>query len=278
MHLLIVLLLLSGADGLLFLAVAPSQLNRARTTRYGRRSCTKLSADTRAHCDGLIIGLNKYSHDSSVCVLSARDGSCLFAGEKERLTRVKHDGGDSAGLIAHALASVDATTDDVRLVVSNNHHHRIAPFERRIPWAVSMGVYPSSYAAVENLLPGATHAELSHHLAHAWSSAALAPFQRGLIIVMDGMGESYGAMAKAEAAAQRGEGEGYYHDLRLLRELKADVGPEGLPGFQQSPARLRDEEAYREAESAYIFRASKGTFLVRSFDGSDTSSRSSCMV
>lgn len=84
----------------------------------------------------------------------------------------------------HALDSIGARLEDVRLVVSNNHHCRVAPFEKRVPWAVAQGACPESYASEENLLPGAAHAELSHHLAHAWSAAALAPFDSGLIIVM----------------------------------------------------------------------------------------------
>lgn len=91
--------------------------------------------------DGLIVGLNKYSHDSAVCVLRASDGACLFAGEKERITRIKHDGGDTGELVQHALESIGAKMGDVRLVVSNNHHHRVAPFERR-------QVLPLSYCAV----------------------------------------------------------------------------------------------------------------------------------
>lgn len=229
--------------------------------------------------DGLIIGLNKYSHDSAVCVLRSRDGSCLFAGEKERLTRRKHDGGDTADLVSHALDSIGSSLEDVRLVVSNNHHHRVAPFERLVPWSVAMGVYPESYGAAENLIPDATHTELSHHLAHAWSAAALAPFESGLIIVMDGMGESHVAMSKAEATASVGRGEQpesrhqqvpgkgqgndveYYNDLRLMKELGADghmasnaeARNETIPRFQQVPAELLPGEAYREAESAYTF-------------------------
>lgn len=115
---------------------------------------------------------------------SNRDGTCLFAGEKERLTRRKHDGGDTSELVSHALDSIGARLEDVRLVVSNNHHFRVAPFEKKVPWAVAQGSCPESYASEGNLLPGAAHAELSHHLAHAWSAAALAPFDSGLIVVM----------------------------------------------------------------------------------------------
>lgn len=125
-----------------------------------------------------------------------------------------------------------------------------------------MGVYPASYESPQNLIPDAdAHAELSHHLAHAWSAAELSPFDRGLIVVMDGMGEAYGAMAKAEATlslleeqnrsapgnAQQGVGDGtgkgskigttppidsaaveddllYYNDLRLVREMREGRG------------------------------------------------------
>lgn len=263
---------------------------------HRRRSRVKLSAESTSGSlpsspsssgasatgdGGLILGVNKYSHDSAVCVLSASDGNCLFAGEKERLTRSKHDGGDTGDLVAHALDSIGASLEDVRLVVSNNHHHRVAPFERRIPWAVAAGVYPESYAAPENTLPAATHAELSHHLAHAWSAASLAPFDSGLIVVMDGMGEAHGAMAKSEAAAvalqaaqlnraecdgAKPEEEEYYNDLRLMRELGAGgemaegakVPGGGNPGFQQVPLKFLPHEAYREAESAYTFVAGLG--------------------
>lgn len=251
-------------------------------------SSTPASSVASAVEDGLVLGLNKYSHDSAVCVLSNKDGRCLFAGEKERLTRAKHDGGDTGELVSHALSSVGASLADVRLVVSNNHHHRVAPFEERIPWAVATGVYPESYGSAENLLPEAAHVELSHHLAHAWSAAALAPFDSGLIVVMDGMGESHGAMAKAEAAAAAAAQEGalsgvqpnpadagstevpreeeYYNDLRLMRELGADsakaggieVPGAGNPGFQQVPAELLAHEGYREAESAYTFVPGSG--------------------
>jgi len=41
----------------------------------------------------LVLGLNKYSHDSAVCIIDAITNEIIFAGEKERLTRKKHDAG-----------------------------------------------------------------------------------------------------------------------------------------------------------------------------------------
>lgn len=223
--------------------------------------------------DRLVVGLNKYSHDAAVCVLRERDGALLFAGEKERLTRKKHDGGETGELVQHALDSVGANLDDVEIVVSNNHHHRVAPFERRIPWAVAQNIYPTSFAAPQNLLPRAVHAELSHHLAHAWSVIVQAPFDRGLIVVMDGMGESYGAMARAEAAMSRNDvgddsdfyaadHQQYHNDLRLLRELSGTHPPPLGQPFQQVPETMEPHEGYREAESAYTFVRGSGRWYI----------------
>lgn len=84
---------------------------------------------------------------------------------------------------------------------------------------------------------------LSHHLAHAWSVIAQAPFDRGLVVVMDGMGELHSAMSLAAA-----EGEmAYHHDLQL-----ADVD-KAAGGFVQVPRSMDAARQYREAESAYVF-------------------------
>lgn len=238
------------------------------------RSATAPLASRVPNClqeigDDLVVGLNKYSHDTSICILRERDGVLLFAGEKERVTRKKHDGGDTGDLVQHALDSIGASLEDVRLVVCNNHHYRVAPFERRLPWAIAQDIYPQSFAAPHNIIPDAAHAELSHHLAHVWSAIALAPFNRGLVVVMDGMGESYRAMAKAEARSSREnimsdsnhhaeDDEQYFNDLRLMREVQARPESGSTPGFQQVPKILDPHEAYREAESAYVFAPGPG--------------------
>jgi predicted NodU family carbamoyl transferase len=130
----------------------------------------------QATSGGLILGLNKYSHDVSVCVLSV-EGEYLFAAEKERLTRRKHDSGDACEVIEHALECIGARPEDVKLVVSNNHHCRVQPFEKRLPWAVATGQYPASYTSEMNLLPGAKHIELSHHLAHVYGKSSTIAMQ-----------------------------------------------------------------------------------------------------
>lgn len=109
-----------------------------------------------------------------------------------------------------------------------------------------MGLYKESALEEENLLPAVSTHELSHHLAHVWSAIAQAPFERGVVVVMDGIGETLAAMEKAHATGD----EQYMHDLRL----------EAHPAFVQVPsaAELADSlEGYREAESAYVFEGRK---------------------
>lgn len=117
----------------------------------------------------LIVGLNKYSHDASCCILDSSSGKILFSQAKERISRLKHDGGAIGELLQYGLESIDATIDDVTTVVSNNHHHRVLPYERRLSFYNALKYAPEDYSDVRNLLPNAQHLELSHHLAHAWS-------------------------------------------------------------------------------------------------------------
>ena len=196
-----------------------------------------------------VVGLNKYSHDAGACLLST-DGRQSIIVPNERLMRTKHAGGDTAAAVRHALNAVGASLDDVAAVCANNHHHRVAAFEARLPWSVPMGLYASSALSAENLLPGVPQYELSHHLAHAWSAITQAPFERGLVVVMDGMGETYAAMQEGLDAGD----DAYMHDLRLPRASSSLVVP-ASDAFGAPPG-------HREAESAYTF---DGVELSRAF-------------
>lgn len=217
----------------------------------------------------LIIGLNQYSHDTSIAIINAVSGSLLFALSKERLTRRKHDGGDVADLVPHALSAVavdcgvslDAITESVRLVVANNHHFRIRPFEARLPFQVSLNYVPENYLSPWNLIgsnvsfvrdpvaPNASKIELSHHLAHAFSAISDSPYRRGLVVIMDGMGESLDDML--HASAKTNSPPDYYSELSRLHQVCTDH-----PAFKQYPSDVfsRPGVSFREAETAYIFQ------------------------
>lgn len=197
----------------------------------------------------LIVGLNKYSHDASCCIIEASTGKILFSQAKERITRKKHDGGQTGDLVEYALEYLGASISDIAVVVSNNHHYRVLSFEKRLPFASALNYVPSDYLKESNLLPNAKHFELSHHLAHAYSVAGTCPFTDGLIVCMDGMGESYRAMMED---LYEGDGTSYMHDIRLLKSL-----PEGdLTKFVGIPRSLVPGAGYREAESAYVIEGS----------------------
>lgn len=130
-------------------------LTRVHGTRI-RSNCLAMSTSNRP----LIIGLNKYSHDASCCVVDASTGKILYAQAKERITRRKHDGGATGSLLSYALEYVGATLDDIAVVVSNNHHYRLHPFERRAPFAAALGYVQKDILDPMNLVPGAKHYEL----------------------------------------------------------------------------------------------------------------------
>jgi hypothetical protein len=197
----------------------------------------------------LIVGLNKYSHDAACCVIEASTGRIVFSQSKERISRRKHDGGSTGSILRYALESISASVEDVAVVVANNHHFRIKPYERRAPFAAALGYIPADVLEHENLVSGTLQLELSHHLAHAYSVASTCPFEEGLILCMDGMGESYRSMAEDLA---EGVGDSYLSDLRLLRSLR----DEDIELFSGVPRNLIPGAGYREAESAYLLKRS----------------------
>jgi hypothetical protein len=131
----------------------------------------------------LILGVNKYSHDTSCCFIDTKTNQIVFSQSKERITGKKHDGGDIGSLVKHGLEAIGADINDIKLVVSNNHHFRVLPFEQRIPTYTALNYVPESYNDEYNLLPNAEHLELSHHLAHAWSVVSTAPFDEGFFSI-----------------------------------------------------------------------------------------------
>ena len=206
----------------------------------------------------LVIGLNKYTHDTSLCAADAKTGKVLFAISKERLSRNKHDAGNVASMVEACLDSLDLDYDDaIAKVVMNNHHHRILPLEnvrQHLRWEVGLningGTDGDEYDDEFNLLDvvgDENKLELSHHLAHAYSTATQAPFDKGMVVVMDGMGETYRTMLQAK----KKKDPSYVSDLTFPGE------DDGL-AFECMPSDLAEQAQYtpfdwREAESVYRF-------------------------
>jgi len=202
----------------------------------------------------LTLGINKYSHDTSLCAADSHTGQVLFATSKERFTRKKHDGGNIATLIELCLDTLNLDIDNIDKVVMNNHHHRILPFVEsnigHMEWEEGLGInggIENGYSDEYNLLDCVEHRmEMSHHLSHAYSAAAQAPFERGMVVVMDGMGETYRTMKRGLESGD----ESYVSDLNLMKEFGESIQ------FIPEDIEERAKNSYfdwREAESVYTF-------------------------
>lgn len=115
------------------------------------------------------------SHDGSSCLL--KDGKIIVAIEKERLTRMKHDGGNDLLTVKYCLDAAGITVNDLSLVVQS------ALFDKE---AITKDNYIGKRLFDANTnIPFVT---ISHHLAHAYSAIGTAPFDECNVMVIDGSG------------------------------------------------------------------------------------------
>ncbi|MHA3787945.1 carbamoyltransferase family protein [Flavobacterium hauense] len=113
------------------------------------------------------------SHNGSAVLL--KDGRVCVGIEKERLSRIKHDGGNDTLAIQYCLDAEGIELKDVTLVV------QCANFD--IPERERFGG--------KRIFAGTTEPKLvtiSHHLAHAYSAVGTSPFEECAVMVIDGCG------------------------------------------------------------------------------------------
>lgn len=170
------------------------------------------------------------SHDGSTCIL--KDGEIIVAIEKERLTRIKHDGGNDYLAVKYCLEAAGIKVNDLSLIV------QAANFE--------IDIQPDKYKGrryfEQNLqVPLIT---ISHHLAHAWSAAATSPFEECNVMVIDGAGSPYDQCGDLNGAIippldfTKGlfcEKDSFYHfDGKVMKPVFKDFSEVRL--FEQQPA------------------------------------------
>ncbi len=117
------------------------------------------------------------SHDGSTCIL--KDGEIIVAIEKERLSKLKHDGGNDFLTVQYCLNAAGITADSLSLIV------QAANFETNIPTDRYKGkrFFDSSIQVPVHTL--------SHHLAHAWGAVGSSPFDECNVMVIDGTGSPF---------------------------------------------------------------------------------------
>ena len=116
------------------------------------------------------------SHDGSSCLL--KDGKIVVAIEKERITKIKHDGWNDDLTIKYCLDAEGISFKDISLVVEENTlNPKLRPGD----------IIERGERIIPNDIPRVC---ISHHLAHAYSTIGCAPFDQMAVMVIDGQGSS----------------------------------------------------------------------------------------
>lgn len=209
-----------------------------------------------------ILGINAYDHDVSACLL--RDGEIVVAINKERLTRYKHDTGFYSEVVGYCLDAAGITLDDVKVIVRNCYVLPVRSIEQRLAyceWRPYLNGRERAIAAKHPLYQSQSSrvADISHHLAHAYSAFSVSPFEDGVIMVVDGVG-SYRADVMEPIPAEDGahplarESESYYRFQGSKIETLKKVWMEPTPGF------LSDEFFMMPGLGAVYSRVSRYVF------------------
>ncbi len=177
----------------------------------------------------LILGISAYYHDSAAALLD--DGTIVAAAQEERFTRRKHDARFPALAVKYCLEAAGVGLDQVDYVVF--FEKPFVKFERLLEtyveyaprgfrsFAMAMPLWlkeklfqkTTLKTSLAELYPGqAPKNDLlfsEHHLSHAASAFFPSPFERALVLTMDGVGE----WATTTAAIGRG------NELKIHREI-----------------------------------------------------------
>lgn len=120
------------------------------------------------------------SHDGSACLI--KDGEICVAIEKERLSRMKHDGFNDTLAINYCLQAEGITVHDLDLVVQSALMN--GNFDNGNAYFKGDRVFTDDVK-----VPVVT---ISHHLAHAYSAIGRCPFRQPFdVLVIDGSGSSF---------------------------------------------------------------------------------------
>lgn len=135
---------------------------------------------------------NKLLKDGGVCIL--RDGQIEVAIAEERVSRHKYAGGFQQAL-AYCLDATKTPIDDYEAIVVSSCCEDVCPRELD-------GINVKDKAGV-HFIP-------SHHLSHAYSAFHVSPFEKALILVIDGGGNVIGTQANPDWWLHRREQNSYY--------------------------------------------------------------------
>jgi carbamoyltransferase len=150
----------------------------------------------------LRLGISCYYHDSAVAIVD--DSEIKFAIQEERLSRRKHDRRFPALAIAHGLQACGVPINDLAGIV----FYEDPQLKLKRLWDQVIDYWPRSRRMFERDIPGFVHHKLpidaqirnymgfqgnieysEHHRSHAASAFFTSPFERAVVVTLDGVGE-----------------------------------------------------------------------------------------
>jgi carbamoyltransferase len=158
-----------------------------------------------------ILGISAYYHDSAACLI--RDGEVIAAAQEERFTRKKQDAGFPTEAIRYCLREGGLSLTDLRYIVF--YDKPLVKFDRLLEtylafaptglqsFLAAMPVWMKEKMLLKSLLKkelasvseGIGKSDLpqilfgEHHESHAASAFYPSPFQKAVVLCMDGVGE-----------------------------------------------------------------------------------------
>jgi carbamoyltransferase len=157
----------------------------------------------------LILGISAYYHDSAAALI--RDGEIIAAAQEERFTRIKHDSAFPANAVCYCLKQAGATGAQIDHVVYYEKpfikferlletYIAFAPrgfssFRKGMPLWISEKIFQRDVLTkeLEVIDPDLAESEKllfsEHHFSHAASAFYPSPFERAIVLTMDGVGE-----------------------------------------------------------------------------------------
>jgi carbamoyltransferase len=248
----------------------------------------------------IILGLNAFHGDSAAALV--RDGKLIAAAEEERFRRVKHWAGLPSKAIAYCLREAGLALSDVEHVAVNQDSR--ANFLRKLAYLVTQRpnlglmfnrlknrrargniseLMAASFSGQH--LRGQVH-QIEHHLAHLSSAFHVSPFEKAVVVSVDGFGDfSSAAWGVGNGKDVSIDGRVYFpHSLGIFYQALTQylgfphygdeykvmgLAPYGKPAFTDAMrkiVRLKPDGAY-ELDLAY-FRHHKEQVTYQWTDGS----------
>ncbi len=157
-----------------------------------------------------ILGISAFYHDSAACLL--KDGEIIAAAQEERFTRKKHDAGFPTHAIMYCLKEAGIASKDIDNVVF--YEKPFVKFERLLETYLAFA--PKGFTSFAKAMPVWIKDKLfqkyalikelrskldkeidwrkrllfsEHHLSHAASAYYPSPFDRAVVLTLDGVGE-----------------------------------------------------------------------------------------